>query len=528
MGSRRKLPIGIQTFRTIREEGCYYVDKTPYVRRLIEEGSHYFLSRPRRFGKSLFLDTLKELFEGNEPLFEGLDIHRRRDWSIRHPVLRLSFGAGDFAQPGFLEASCMEKLAAAEAETQVTTEYATPPGRFAALHRRTGQRVVVLVDEYDKPILDALETPDVARANRNFLRGLYSVIKDSDAHVRFTFITGVSRSLQRGCARGHPSHETASKVSLFSGLNNLRDITLDPRYAGICGYTDEDLDTVFAPELPGLDRDEIRRWYNGYGWLGGERVYNPFDILLLFDSRKFAAHWFETGTPTFLVETLVERGVGSFALEGMAGTDELLSAFDVGDMATEALLFQTGYLTIREHERSGGRTLYRLDYPNQEVRQSLNDSLSRYLAGDSTRQTANSIRLYQLLKANDFTGLKTLFHAFYASIPHQWYANNDIANFEGYYASVFYSYFAGLGLDVAVEDSTSHGRLDMAVRFNGHVYLFEFKVVEMAPEGAAMAQLKDRRYADKYRHLGQPIHLIAVEFSRDARNLAAFEVELAA
>ena len=172
--------------------------------------------------------------------------------------------------------------------------------------------------------------------------------------------------------------------------------------------------------------------------------------------------------------------------------------------------------------------MYRLDYPNQEVRQSLNDSLSRYLAGDSTRQTANSIRLYELLKANDFTGLKTLFHAFYASIPHQWYANNDIANFEGYYASVFYSYFAGLGLDVAVEDSTSHGRLDMAVRFNGHVYLFEFKVVEMAPEGAAMAQLKDRRYADKYRHLGQPIHLIAVEFSKDARNLAAFEVELAA
>ena len=517
MGSRRKLPIGIQTFRTIREEGCYYVDKTAYVRRLIEEGSHYFLSRPRGFGKSLFLDTLKELFEGNESLFDGLDIHGRHDWSIRHPVLRLSFGAGDFEQPGFLEASVMEKLAAAEAEAQVTTDYATPTGRFAALlsalHRRTGQRVVVLVDEYDKPILDALETPHIARANRNFLRGLYSVVKDSDAHVRFTFIAGVSKF---------------SKVSLFSGLNNLRDITLDPRYSGICGYTDADLDTVFAPELPGLDRDEIRRWYNGYGWLGGERVYNPFDILLLFDSRKFAAHWFETGTPRLLVETLVERGVGSFALEGMAGTDELLSTFDVGDMATEALLFQTGYLTIRDHERAGGRVVYGLGYPNQEVRQSLNDSLSRYLAGDSTRQTANSIRLHQLLKVNDFTGLKTLFHAFYASIPHQWYSNNDIANFEGYYASVFYSYFAGLGLDVVVEDSTSHGRLDMAVRFNGHVYLIEFKVVKMAPEGAAMAHLKARRYADKYRHLGQPIHLIAVEFSKETRNLAAFEVELAA
>ena len=383
--------------------------RLPYVRRLVEEGSHYFLSRPRRFGKSLFLDTLKELFEGNEALFEGLDIHGRHDWSIRHPVLRLSFGAGDFRQPGFLEANLMEKLAAAEADGQVTTDYTTLPGRFAALlaalHRRVGRRVVVLVDEYDKPILDALETPDVARANRNFLRGFYAVVKDCDAHVRFTFITGVSKF---------------SKISLFSGLNNLRDITLDPRYAGICGYTDFDLDAVFAAELPGLDREEIRRWYNGYDWLGGQKVYNPFDILLLFDSRKFAAHWFETGTPAFLVETLVGRGVGSFALEEMAGTDELLSALDVGDMATEALLFQTGYLTIRDHERSGGRTVYRLGFPNQEVRQSLNDSLSRYLAGDSTRQMANSIRLYELLKANDFTGLKALFHAFYASIPHQW------------------------------------------------------------------------------------------------------------
>ena len=517
MSSRRKLPIGIQTFRKIREEGCYYVDKTAWIGRLVEEGTHYFLSRPRRFGKSLFLDTLKEFFEGDEGLFEGLAVHADRDWSVRYPVVRLSFGYGNFKEPGFLEANLMEKLAAAEAEAEVTTDHATAPGRFAALlaalHRKTGQRVAVLVDEYDKPILDALDLPEVARANRDFLRGVYSVIKDSDAHVRFVFLTGVSKF---------------SKVSLFSGLNNLKDITLDPRYSAICGYTEADLDTVFAPELPGLDRDEIRRWYNGYSWLGEEKVYNPFDILLLFDSREFAAHWFETGSPTFLIDMLVKRGVNAPALERMAGTDELLSAFDVGGIGTEALLFQAGYLTIREHKRLGGRTVYRLGYPNQEVRQSLNDSLSRHLAGDSTRQMANSLRLYELLEANDFEGLKTLFHAFYASIPHQWYTKNDVARYEGYYASVFYSYFAGLGLDVRVEDSTSHGRLDMAVLFNANVYLFEFKVVELEPEGAAMAQLKERRYADKYRHLGQPIHLIAVEFSKDARNLAAFEVERAA
>ena len=514
--SRRRLPIGIQTFRHIREQDCYYVDKTAYIRRLLDSGKHYFLSRPRRFGKSLFLDTCKELFEGNEPLFAGLDIHDRWDWSVRHPVLRLSFGKGNFKTPGYVETNLMAQLDAVERRAKVASDYPTGPERFAALlealHDQAGQPAAVLIDEYDKPILDALEVPEVARANRDYLRGLYATIKDSDADIRFSFITGVSKF---------------SKVSLFSGLNNLKDITLDPRYSAICGYTEADLDTVFAPELPGLDRDQIRDWYNGYSWLGDEKVYNPFDILLLFDKRRFGAWWFETGTPAFLVETLCKRRVSSLELGEMVGSDELLSTFDVDDIATEALLFQTGYLTITEEENLGGEPLYQLGYPNREVRQSLNRSLLRYLVKEPSRQMANSVRLHRLLQANDFAGLQSLFHAFFASIPYEWYTSNDIAAYEGYYASVFYSYFAALGLDVAVEDSSSHGRLDMAVRFNDNVYLFEFKVVEMAPEGAAMAQLKEKRYADKYRGLGQPVYLVAVEFSREARNLAAFEVERA-
>ncbi len=513
---RRRLPIGIQTFRKIREEDCYYVDKTAYIRRLLDEGTHYFLSRPRRFGKSLFLDTCKELFEGNEPLFKGLDIHDQWDWSVRYPVLRLDFSSGNYRGPDDLRKEVTAQLNALEDEAEIIPRDDGASPRFRhlmkALHERSGRRVAVLVDEYDKPILDALDVPEVARANRDFLRGLYSTVKFADAHLRFTFLTGVSKF---------------SKVSLFSGLNNLKDITLDPRYSAICGYTEADLDAVFAPELPDLDRDEIRDWYNGYSWLGAENVYNPFDILLLFDSREFKAHWFETGTPAFLVETLFQRQVNSLALDNLAGSSDLLSAFDVDDMATEALLFQTGYLTITGKENLGGEPLYRLGYPNREVRQSLNRSLLRYLVKDASRQTANSVRLYRLLEANDVAGLKALFHAFFASIPHEWYTNNHIARYEGYYASVFYSYFAALGLDVAVEDSSSHGRLDMAVLFKENVYLFEFKVVEMASGGAAMAQLKERRYADKYRGLGQPIYLVAVEFSKDARNLTVFEVERA-
>ena len=231
--------------------------------------------------------------------------------------------------------------------------------------------MAVLVDEYDKPILDALGTPEVARANRDYLHGLYSVIKSSDAHIKFTFLTGVSKF---------------SKVSLFSGLNNLTDITLNPRYAALCGYTDADLDTTFAPELPGLDRQAIRDWYNGYSWLGEEKLYNPFDVLQLFFNRRFKAYWFETGTPTFLVETLLERRVGSPALEEMIGADDLLSKFDVDDIATEALLFQTGYLTIVEEKDLGGTPLYRLGYPNREVKQSLNRALLRAMGPDPSRQ----------------------------------------------------------------------------------------------------------------------------------------------
>ena len=339
---RRRLPIGIQTFRRIREEDCYYVDKTAYIRRLLDEGTHYFLSRPRRFGKSLFLDTCKELFEGNEALFEGLHIHDHWDWSVRYPVLRLSFGSGNFTEPGSLQANLMDQLTAIERRAGVVGESVTVAGRFArlleALHERTGQRVAVLVDEYDKPILDALDNPEIARANRDFLRGLYATIKDSDADIRFSFITGVSEF---------------SKVSLFSGLNNLIDLTLDSEFSAICGYTEADLDTVFAPELPGLERDEIRLWYNGYSWLGEDKVYNPFAILLLFRNRLFGAWWVETGTPAFLVETLFKRRVSSLALDDMVGSSDLPSTFDVDDMPTEALLFQTGYLTHRPPRAAG-------------------------------------------------------------------------------------------------------------------------------------------------------------------------------
>ena len=491
---------------------CYYVDKTAHVRRLVEGGKYYFLSRPRRFGKSLLVDTLQELFEGNEELFRGLAVHGEWDWSARQPVVRISFGSGEFGDPDGVREDAEAQLAAMERRAGLDPGRARASIRFreliAALHERTGQQVVVLVDEYDKPILDALSKPEVARANRDFLRSLYGIVKDCDRHLRFVFLTGVSKF---------------SKAGLFSGLNNLSDITLDERYGAICGYTDNDLDTVFAPELEGLDREEIRRWYNGYSWLGPEKVYNPFDILLLFDKRRFGNYWFETGTPTFLVETLLRRATPTPDLDRMTGSETLLSAFDVDEISTEALLFQTGYLTIAGEE--DGR--YRLGYPNLEVRRSLGETLLRALLPEKARRSAESLPLRELLEANDFAGIETLFRGIFAGIPHQWYSNSAIANYEAHYASVFHCCFLMQGFEPVAEDSGSRGRADMAIRFDGRIYLFEFKMVTRGPEGTAMAQLREKGYADRYRHLGQSVHLIGVEFSRQECSIAAFKVETA-
>ncbi|WP_461466212.1 ATP-binding protein [Melaminivora sp.] len=514
MSQRKKLPIGIQTFAKIREQQAYYyVDKTPHALRLIEQGSHFFLSRPRRFGKSLFLDTLKELFEGHRELFQGLHADSHWDWSVKYPVLRFSFGGGVIQDATDLQSRLDSHLQRYESQWHLTPVDQSHPERFRSLIQhlaaQTGQRVVVLIDEYDKPILDRIEDRVRAAEIRDALKDFYSVLKDSDPYLRFVFLTGVSKF---------------SKVSLFSGLNNLNDITVDAGYSDICGYTEADVDSVFAPELPGLDREQIRAWYNGYNWCGTS-VYNPFDLLLLFQKRILRPYWFETGTPTFLVKLLTERRKFTPLLGHTFASEQLLSTFDVDNIPTEALMFQAGYLTIDRWRAIPGRLEFQLRYPNLEVKASLNSSLLGALCGSPSIPDRHISQLYDLLMAADVPGMQALFHAFFASIPHDWYRNNPIAQYEGYWASIFYSYFAALGLDIRLEDVTNQGRIDMAVLFGGQVYLFEFKVVELVPEGKALAQLQAKNYAEKYRARGEPIHLIGVEWSREGRNIVAFEVQ---
>jgi len=509
----KKLPIGIQNLREIRQGGYCYVDKSPFVKALAEGGKHYFLSRPRRFGKSLFMDTLAAAFSGNRELFQGLFLENEWDWSKAWPVIRFDLGGGVCKTPERLSAFLMERLAA-NAETHgITLKTVSVGGAFdeliRAVHRARGP-VVILVDEYDKPILDNVTEPETALRIRDVLRDFYTVIKSCDAVLKFVFLTGVSKF---------------SKVNLFSGLNNLEDITLSPAFASICGYTQADLETTFADWLQGLPLAEVKAWYNGYNFLG-EAVYNPFDILLFLKNRELRPYWFETGTPTFLVDLLRENRFFLPELGSLHTSEALLSSFDVAAIAPEALLFQTGYLTIHELIRVGAQTTYRLGYPNLEVRSSLNDVLLESFARNTVQKRRNLDSLYNHLRNGRVAELRPVFHAFFASIPHDWYRKNQLAGYEGFYASVFYAYFSALGLDLVPEDVTNHGRIDLTIRIGAFVYLFEFKVKGLAKgRSKALTQLKKNGYQQKYVGRGQTVFLVGVEFDPESRNITAFEWE---
>ncbi len=399
-------------------------------------------------------------------------------------------------------------------EYGVSLEYRFVKDRFfeliKALSKKYNSQVVVLIDEYDKPILDNIEDRDTAIEMRECLKNFYSVLKDADPYLKFVFITGVSKF---------------SKVSIFSGLNNLKDITLDPQYATICGYTQRELEAVFGEVLRDFDLQEIKTWYNGYNFLG-ETVYNPFDILLCLDTKMYRPYWFETGTPSFLIKLLYEKKFFIPELEGFEASEKIVSSFDVEDIEPEVLLFQTGYLTIKGVKRRGYRQIYRLGYPNLEVKISFNDYLlDWYTKKGLVAKEKEYDLVYDALERADLEGLRKGFESFFAGIPHDWYRKTELAGYEGFYASVVYAYFAALGVEVRVEEATSRGRLDMGVIFGDRCYLFEFKVVELEGEGRALAQIKEKGYYEKYLNQYKEVYLIGVEFSKEKRNIVAFEWE---
>ncbi len=507
----KKLPIGIQTFSEIIEEEYAYVDKTDIAVDLIENGKYYFLSRPRRFGKSLFISTLQAMFEGREELFTGLQAHERWDWSVHYPVIKISF-AGVARTVSDMKQDIKNILKTNQKRLKISCDLPNDIGGcFYELIEKSfekyHEKVVVLVDEYDKLILDNLDQVEMAKEAREILKDLYTIIKDSDEFIKFAFLTGVSKF---------------AKVSIFSGLNNLKDITLDKRYATICGYTQHDLETVFACHLKNADMAKVKEWYNGFNFLG-EHVYNPFDILLFIDHDfEFRNYWFATGTPTFLIKLIQQQNYFIPRLENLRVNSSLIDAFDIENIRIEPLLFQAGYLTIKEvNELEFGGYEYLLQLPNKEVTISLNDLIIQYLT-DETHFTTTKSTLYTALKNGNPDLLWKTLTSLFASIPYNNYVNNTISSYEGYFASVIYAYLASLGLDIIAEDVTNKGRIDLTIRLRNNIYILEFKV-----DGTdnALQQIKGKNYQQKYLEESSNIYLIGIDFSSAEKNISKFAWE---
>jgi hypothetical protein len=529
----KALPTGISTFRFLIEDKMVYVDKTGIIQPLVKEKGRYFLSRPRRFGKSLLVDTFKELFEGNEPLFRGLAIHDSWDWSRKLPVIKIDFAGGVLHSPQDLVNKLEPVLQEHSRQYGVKLSAAGLANRFQELiksiHEKTGLPLVVLVDEYDKPLLDNLEDPAKALIMREALKDLYSPLKEVDSLLQFVFLTGVSKF---------------SKVNIFSGINNLVDLTLRPDCATICGYTQQDLEVSFAEHLAGVDREQLKLWYNGYNFLG-EAVYNPFDILLFIgNGGLFRNYWFETGTPTFLVKLMQKNQYFLPDLETIEVGEDQMASFELDRIPPAILLLQSGYLTIEAVKNRMGTILYQLKVPNQEVRLAFNNALFHAYTDIFEQRTAYQRLVYDAMLAGNLSALEAGLRRLFAGIPWRNFTNNDLAEYEGYYASVLYAFFMGITCTVTPEDISNHGQADLTVRLADNIYVMEIKTVQDAatastdtPPGAtavsdatgdkannsALAQIRTMGYADKY--LGQAgvrVFELGLVFSMAKRNLVQF------
>jgi len=497
----KKLPIGIQSFRKLRNDDCLYVDKTEQIYRLLHTGNCFFLSRPRRFGKSLLLSTMEEIFSGNKALFEGLYIYDKIDWT-QYPVIKLDFGKMAYGTPDELKTSLKFHMDNISTKNGIILTGENLADRFSELierlHLLSGCRTVVLIDEYDKSIVDHLDNLPVANANRDILRSFYQVLKAADEHLRFVFLTGVSKF---------------SKVSVFSGLNNLNDITLDARYATICGYTQEELETNFTEHLSELMQAKrmnkeaalarIKSYYDGYSWDGLTSVYNPFSTLLLFDKNEFIGYWFATGTPTFLIKILKNTDLTPVlkpVTMGASGFD----SFDPANIAVLPLLFQTGYLTIKNIEENivSEELDYTLGIPNGEVHNALLSGLLAEYSGYSVGETGALKGLMQKqLIEGDEEGFNKSMKRMFAHIPYQLHIPS-----EAYYHSLFLLWLKLLGFEVQGELSTDKGRIDAVWLWRDRAVIAEikYKPDEKGPDTVtklldqAMAQIEEMKYFERY------------------------------
>lgn len=520
----KNLPIGVQVFETMRERDYLYVDKTRHIHRLVTRGMFYFLSRPRRFGKSLLVSTLKCLFQAKKELFEGLWIAEQSnyDWKA-HPVIVIDFNEIPAGTPEELRLGIAFRLRGIARDHDVSVsdipliELQFQELILALYDKTSGTPVAILIDEYDKPIIEHLgkgkKRLETAKANRDILKSFFGVLKGASVGpaLRFVFLTGISRF---------------SKVSVFSELNNLDDISMSGRYADMLGYTQEELETCFTDHIRrfaehlGWPRErlmaKLERQYDGYRFSKQDvRVYNPFSVLKSLNEFDFQDYWFETGTPTFLIRLLRESPCDLPRIEGLEVSHAIFSTFDIEHLRPEALLFQTGYVTIRDIQND----VYVFDYPNREVKRAFMESLLLSITeGAGATESSKFLRLVEYLHQEDFEKFFETVTAIFGSVPYDIQTKRD----EAYYHALFYLMISASGTDSQSSVLTARGRIDLVVKLLDKLYIIEFKCNQNAK--TAIRQIHDRGYAERYKQEGRKIILMGIDFSTEQRNVAEWKV----
>ncbi|MCB1081638.1 MAG: AAA family ATPase [Chlamydiia bacterium] len=521
----KKLPIGIQSTKKILSENEYvYVDKTGFIKKLIDEGaSHYFLSRPRRFGKSLFLNTLEEIFKGNKELFKGCEIYNSDyEWK-KHPILYVNFAQIESKTPEQLENDLKETLQelADSHQLSITGPSIKPFLRKLIPALAKDASVVVLVDEYDHPIINHLDDPKIAEKNREVLKSFFETLKNLDRYLKFTFITGVSKF---------------SHVSLFSGYNNLKDITMDPRYAGMMGYTEEELRRNFKAYIHSIAKsrsdqgastteddivDEVRTWYNGYRFSKGETcVYNPFSTLNYMDEKEVQSYWYNTGTPSFLIGEIKKHPQSVIPLSGTSAIKSALSDISkVDHIKLSALMFQTGYLTIRGFNAE--ENSYQLDFPNSEVKEAfLNSLIQEFTEVDplEVSRAANEVR--NDLESLNLDGFIRKMNVHFAKMPYHIFAQAK----EGFYQAVFFTFLEKSGIKTSSEISTNIGRIDLMTETDQSICIFELKLDKTAE--ITLTQAETMKYRERFAESEKQTLVVGINFSSESRNISEWKGRL--
>ena len=511
-----RYPLGIQTFEEIRKNDWYYVDKTALVYSLVKGAQSCFLSRPRRFGKSLLVTTMQAYFEGKKELFKGLAIEKmEKDW-VKYPVIHLDLSRGKYYEIEVVHSTLNSVLRSYEEKLDMTVAEGTTYGTrldnvIQTAAAKTNQKVVVLIDEYDAPMLDSNSNPELQAQIRSIMRDFFSPLKADEGLLRFVFLTGITKF---------------SQLSIFSELNNIKNYSLDDEFGAICGFTQEEILNNFHEGINEIAKandltieqavDKMKEQYDGYRFTPHcPNIYNPYSVLNALHDRKFSNYWFATGTPTFLLELLIKNNIEMPQLEGIVATEDQFDSPTDNIGNPIPVLYQSGYLTIKDYDQG----IYTLGYPNEEVRMGLNRSMLNYIAPQyGLKTTAFAFRFRAAMRKDDIDTAMEELQSFLAGFPYDIHHNR-----EDYFQAILFTIFLTLGFTIDAEVKTARGRIDLLISTKTSIFVMELKI-DQSPE-KALEQIDAKDYTLPYKHDGRRVFKVGINFSTEKRTVDEWKYE---